>query len=450
MEMGFRPILFLLFLTLSSTLCAKELTETLQSSDGDKVTVRYDVTVNQDGTAGISILNVQKRLGVDNSGQYRHPERVRVLFFDKSGGHSEDKFKSDIHTEALMIPADEINYSRSVDGIVWLDEQPELRLKLIASSSSLSIPVYLAYYEKKHRYKVFASCGNLTIPLSIANNDRSEGKTALTKQTRTLTTTEEIEQESDLSDMEIVLLLMERIQSLLSQSPSGILPDGLDTYVGQLRQLELTITDRDVKTQIAELLTRIEDRKSEAASTASRLRMQEEADAAARSEETEARRNLEYLNERLDNVAGLSENDITELKSVANDLRRKSHSISDAGLASEMRSAADRCDGEAKKIDDAKKRRNIWMIIGGILLAILMFVGNHFLQQFRNLRNQKGIEEMQARIVKQAENDAKRRARSLAHNHMAKARNAARGNVTKTVNNGIDKITKGKGNKVTI
>ena len=448
--MRVRNIISLLGIFLSLSLWAKDSSVTLQSSDKDRVIVRYDVTINKDGTASISILNVQKRLGVENRDRYRQYERVKVLFFDKSGGYSEDKFKSDIATEALMISSDEISYTRSADGIVWLDEQPELKVKLLTESSALSIPVYLAYYEKKHRYKVIASCGNFTIPLSLPHNEEGVAAPQMGKRTRTLTTTEEIEQETDLPDTEIAALLMERIQSMLDQSSLSSMPDGIESDVSHLRQLELTITDRDVKAKIDDLLRKVETKKSEVNSSASRLRMQEEAEAIAKAEETEARRNMDYLKERLENISKLSESDIAEMKSLANELRRQSHSVTNESLASEMKSVADRCDVEAKKIDESKKRRTIWMIIGGILLAIIMFVGNQFFQYFRNLRSQKGIEEMQARIVKQAESDAKRRARGLAHNHMAMMRNKARGNAVKAVNSGINNVTKGKGKKVTI
>lgn len=448
--MKLRNIILPLCLLLSLTVWSKESTAILQSRDGDKITVRYDVSVNADGAAGISVLNVKKQLGFDNGDKFRDSERVKVLFFDKSGGHSADKFKSDIATEALLIPSDEISYTRSADGFVWLDELPQLKLRLLSSNSSLSIPVFLAYYEKKHTYKVFASCGYLNIPLSLPANADGNVSPAMVKRKRTLTETEEIEEDSELTDKEIALLLIDRIQSLLTESKEGSVPEGIDAYAAQLRQLELTIPDRDIKVKIADTFAKIEERKTEAASSASLLRQQEEADAAARTEETEARRNIEYLNERLDNFSDLSDDDVAELKSVANELRRKSHSVSDEALASEMKAAADRCDEEVKKLDDSKKRRNVWMIIGGVIMAILMFVGNHFFQHFRNISNQKGIEEMQTRIMKQAENDAKRRARGLAHNHMAMARNKARGKVNKSVDKGISKITKGKGNKVTI
>lgn len=445
-----RNIIFLLSLLLSLSLSAKESSVTLRSSDKDEVTVRYDVTVNKDGTASISILNVLKRLGVENRDRYRHPERVKVLFFEKSGGHGEDRFKSDIAIEALMIPSDEISYTGSDEGIVWLDEQPELKLKLHTERSSLSIPVSLAYYEKKHRYKVFASCGNLTIPLSLPQNEEGTAVPQMGKRTRTITTTEEIEQDTDMPDAQSAGILIEKIQGLLDQSSFSGMPEGLDTYVDLLRQHELKITDRDLRTKITDLLRKVEERKSEVNSSASRLRMQEEAEAAAKAVEKEARQIMDYLKERLENISKLSENDVAEMKSLANELRRKSHSVTNENLALEMKSVADRCDEEAKKIDESKKRRTIWMIIGGILLAIIMFVGNQFFQYFRNLRSQKGIEEMQARIVKQAESDAKRRARGLAHNHMAKMRNTARGKAVKAVNSSINNVTKGKGKKVTI
>ncbi len=447
--MSLRVIIFFVGIILPVLLWAKDSSVTLQSPQRDQVTVKYDLTVNKDGTVGITFLNVRKRLGVENSDRYRHSDRVRVLFFDKSGGHSEDKFTSDFPTEALMIPSDEITYSRSADGIVWLDEQPELKLKLHAENSSLSTPVYLAYYEKKQKYKLFALCGNLTIRLSISHNDEGVVNPQMKKKSRTLTTTEEIEEDTE-SDSEIAKLLIERIQNQLDQSSVNDLSNWLDADVGELRKLDLTITDRELKAKIADIFMKVEERKSEVATSSSRLRMQEEAEAVAKAEATDARRTMDYLNERLDNISNLSESDVAEMKSMANDLRRRSHSVSDENLAAEMKSVADRCEEEAKKIDESKERRNIWMIIGGILLAILMFVGNQFFQYFRNLRSQKGIEEMQARIVKQAESDAKRRARGLAHNHMAKARNAARGKAVKAVNNGINNVKNGKGKKVTI
>lgn len=444
--MSVKNIIFFFGIILSVPLWAKTTSVTLQSADRDKITVKYDVTVNKDGTATIVIQDVKPRLGWNNGDKYREQEKVKVLFFDKNGGHNEYKVKSDITTDALMVSSNEISYSSSQYGIVWLDERPEINLKLHTDSSSLSIPVYLAYYEKKHTYKVFASCGNLTIPLSLPRNEAVADGLKKEKVIRTLTTTEEIEEETVLSDNDQAMLLINQIQKLLDESSSSCMPDGIDFYKGELLKLRLTITDRDVLTKISDLFGKIEERKLEVASSTSMRHKQDKADAEA----DEARQNMNYLNERLDNISKLSENDVADMLSRARDLRSKSYSVSDEKLASEMKSVADRCDEAANKIDKSKKRRNVWLIIGGILLTIIMFVGNQFFQHFRNLRSQKGIEEMQARIAKQAESDAKRRVRGLVHNHMAKARNAARGKAVKAVNSSINNVTKGKGKKVSI
>ncbi len=446
MNYRYKILAFLIFFV-SLSLSAKEATVALQTPDGGRIIVRYDVTVDKDGAATISVLNVQKKLGMEYSNRL---DRIRVLFFDKSGGYSEDEFISDIDTEALMIPSNEIAYNRSINGIIWLDEHPELKLKLHTKSSSLSIPVYIAHYEKKHKYKILASCGKLTIPLSTPQHQETATVSPNGRMSRTITTTEEIENASDLSDVEIAEMLIGRIHDLIERSPADRLPEGLDFYVGQLREVEFNIRDVGVKSKIADVLRQVENRKTEVSEFESRLRTQEGADAAARAEEKEARRNMDYLNERLDNLSGLTENDMAEMKTLANEMRRQSHSVSDPQLASDMRSVADRCDEEAKKIDASKKRRNIWLIIGGILLGIVMFVGNQIFQHFRNLRNQRSISEMQENIARQAQSEAKRRARGLAYNQIAKTKNAVRNNVTSSVNKGINNISKGKGNKVTI
>lgn len=446
--MGCRFIIIAFLLCCGASVAtAKEQTATLQVPDGGKVIIRYDETVDREGNATIAVLNVQKKLGAEHSNQL---DRIRVLFFDKSGGYSNDHFKADIATESLLVPSDEMSYSRSADGVVWLDERPELKLQLRKSDVELSIPVYIAKYEKKHRYRILASCGTLSIPLAMPSQASTGAKTPEGRGSRTITTTEEIEDVADLPDSEVAEILIGRINDLIAGSPADRLPEGLDFYVGQLREVEFNLRDAALKAKIAETLRKVETRKNEVAEYASQLRMQESNDAMARSQQKEARRNLDYLNERLDNVSALSEGDVAEMKALANEMRRQSHAVDDPALAAEMKSVADRCDAEVKKIDDKKKKRNIWMIVGGVLLGILMFVGNQTFQHFRNLRNQKNITEMQDKLAKQAQGEAKRRARAMAYNQMAKQRNAVRGNVTRKVEKGIDNVTKGKGKNITI
>ncbi len=440
-------IIGFLLIFLSSSLYAEEMSTTLHTPDGGKVNIRYDVNVNEEGVATVKILNLQKKLGVGNN---ENLERIKVLFFDKSGGYSEDQFISDIATEALMIPSDEINYSRSTDGIVWLDNHPEIKLKLLKKKSTLSIPVYLVRYLKKHKYRILGNCGNWQIDLEVPSQTGGKSSGTNDRSKRTLTTIEEVEDTSELSDTETAVILINRIEELLENSPSDRLPEGLDFYAGQLRELEFRIRDDRFKARISKILKDVERKKEDVKKYSDELHNRENSELALMEEEKNVRSNIEYLNERLENISTLSENDVAEMKIIANEIRRQSHSVSDPELSVEMTNVADRCDEEIRKIDESKKRRNIWMIIGGIFLGFLMLIGNQVFQHFRNLRNQKNILEMQEKLAKQAQNEAARRVRGLAYNKMAQTRNSVRGKVTKKVEKGVSNLSKGKGKKVSI
>ena len=69
---------------------------------------------------------------------------------------------------------------------------------------------------------------------------------------------------------------------------------------------------------------------------------------------------------------------------------------------------------EIKKVEEAKKKRNLLMIAGGVLLCIFLFVGNQLSQHIRNMRNIKSMEDTQNKIAKRAEDEALRRAQSTA------------------------------------
>lgn len=105
----------------------------------------------------------------------------------------------------------------------------------------------------------------------------------------------------------------------------------------------------------------------------------------------------------------------------------------------------------AKQEVETSQKRTIWMIIGGIILAILGFVGNQAFQHYRNVRNEKNMMSMQQSIVRRAEDEAKRRAQSMARQKVNQVQNAARRKsqdyVRGSINSGINKIGKGKKNK---
>lgn len=436
-----------------STLSAKEYTETLSSRANDRITISYSVTI-RDGEASVSFTRVHKQLGMKLREKYDHPENVKVVFFDRNGNYRQDRFISDINTETPSINLDELSYTPSEEGYVWIDDQLKLRIKLHVSETSMSIPVYLAYYKKKHTYDIIAYCGNLTIPLSQSQhqNGKENGKKTIT---RTLTTEEEVEVCDDLSSSEIVILLINRINSSLSTCEGTTLPDGLEDDVRMLRENAFGIKDKKLQSKIDEVLLRVSEKKREIEQEANLSAKTEAEKANLAAIEQEARTNLEYLQERLASKEKLSESDMADLKAIANDLRRKSHSVKDHELAEQMNKAADQCDDEMKKIEDANKKKSVWMVIGGFLFVVLMFVGNHTLQYFRNLRNQKGIEEMQNRLAKNAENEARRRAHNAVGSKINRLQNAAIDKSRQTINggikNGIKQGIKGKEkNSITI
>ena len=101
---------------------------------------------------------------------------------------------------------------------------------------------------------------------------------------------------------------------------------------------------------------------------------------------------------------------------------------------------------EQKKTADAEKKRNTWMIIGGIILALGCFAGNQVLQHFRSIKNQKNMMEMQQNIVKQAENEAKRQARNYSRQKTGELVSKAKQNKNDYLQNKMGKQIN-KGNK---
>ena len=85
------------------------------------------------------------------------------------------------------------------------------------------------------------------------------------------------------------------------------------------------------------------------------------------------------------------------------------------------------------------KKLNIWMIIGGVILAILAFIGNQVFQSFRNNRNQMNMMNIQRSIANRAEAEAKRQ-----------ARNAIRSTTNRTVNQAKSKVREAVRKKNTI
>ena len=432
---------------------AREVRDTLRSDSRDKVFVTYDISY-QSNDVTITFTTVKKTLADDREGKYKLTD-VKVLFFERDGEFNDDRFTGDISTNSLREVKTDWEYERSGQGYVWLERDTELRLQLHAVESTLSIPIYLANYEKKHTYKIIADCGILKIHLKKENTADSYPRRSTGMRTESTVTTEEIEVDEldEHNNAEIADALMERMKDYLQQVPTASLLNDLKADYTELRRLEPTITDSELRSRISSLLQRVRDYEQEM----EEVNIRDENAEQTRRLLKDGRNNMEYLNDRLDNIDKLSESDLAELKSLSNQLRRSSKDIKEIGtqeaeqLAKKMVKTADRCDEEMKKTEDAKKRRSLWLIIGGFLLVVLMFVGNQVFQHMRNMRNQKNIKDMQDKMAKQAKDETRRRIRNTVRSNVNHAESTikqkSRNTVRNGLNNGVNNIIKKKGGK---
>lgn len=397
--MGNRKFLFALFLLLCSGIWAKEVTDTLESTKRDRVIVTYDITQNN-GQVVIKFIDAKKRLGRTFKDKYKKLDEVVVLFFDRMGNYGDETEFSGISPDPFMVPSG-VSYKISRDGYFLLNDNQKLSLELkSAETEELKIPIYIAHYEGKHRYKVFSSCGDLTIKLSKHKQTVNPSNPTTQLTTQTITSQEEL----DGSDADGVVAnsLINRITGLLEEQEEYPFSDELKQAISSLREISYRPIDSNLSSRIGEVLAACNLKEKELKANANAA-----AEAAAKKAELQAKKAQEEALARQDSIAA----------------------------AAQQKAEKDR-------------KQNLWLIIGGVILAILAFVGNQTFQHFRNVKNQKSIMDMQQNVVKRAEDEAKRRARNMAHSQINRVQGEVRRKTRGAINDGISKISKkGKGNK---
>ena len=236
-------LIFLLLFCSGSTSFAVEVEDTIMSMSKDYVFVRYNIA-EHNGKITVSFSEVRKRLGLKYRDKYRKLNEVCVLFFDR-GGDYKDKFKSDIGTEPLKVRSNEIRYIQSDDGYVRLDNRTDISLDLLTDQSTLSLPIYLAHYEGKQHYKVFAKCENLNIRLSKRARKGASGN-AMEVVKREIPVTEEVEVGTDMPPAQEAELLIKNVKEGLGQdNPSMATLESLGRKIDRLRDLEVVIPDKE-------------------------------------------------------------------------------------------------------------------------------------------------------------------------------------------------------------
>lgn len=382
--MGKSKFTFAIFVTMflnSLCLSAKSVKDTLVTSEGDRIIVTYDISRSDDKYT-IRFNNQLKKLGRINSGKYKDLSKVAVMFFDRTGGFSTDVSITDMVPQAFMVPSN-VNYERSTDGYFVIQDYPTLTF-VAHGNTEIGIPLYLAYHPKKGKYVLFSKCKGMKIRLS-SSSARSDSRGSFTTTQQTVTSTTEIE-----GDNGATLKVLESInyaKELLIEADRLPFIDNLEDEIRFLRLQKREVTDSELLSQITDVLESYEEKKAALAeqATAEQLAVQREADA-------KAKREADALQARNDSI-----------------------------MAAQQEQA------------EKDKKNNMWMMIGGVVLAILAFVGNQVIQSIRNSRNQRNMLDMQESIANKAEEEAKRRAKDAMRSATNQTVNQAKGEVRDAV-----------------
>ena len=383
----------------SLSVYAKTVKDTLVTIDGDRIILTYELLQSEDHHTIRFINNPRKKLGRINGDKYSDLSKVAVVFFDRTGGYSNNVSFTNMVPEAFMVPSN-VNYEHSSDGFFVVQDEPTLNF-IAKGSSDIIIPVYLAYHPKKGKYILFSKCKGMKIRLSAPSPVTRQQSTSQISQ-KTVTSTTEIE-----SDNTTVLKVMESIKlakELLYEADKLPFSESLQDEIRFIRVQKREITDAGLLSQISDVLQMYEDKKASLEENASAAQI-----AAQQEAEEKAKREAEEIQARNDSI-----------------------------MAAQQEQT------------EKDKERNIWMIIGGVILAILAFIGNQVFQSFRNNRNQKNMMNIQQSIANQAEAEAKRRARNAIRSTTNRTVNQVKNEVRETVRKKTTVKVNGKSKNLSI
>lgn len=389
-----RFMLSCLLWSISSTYgYSQTIRDTVYTTDKDRIIVCYDIACSN-GTYTISFHNdVRRKLGTINSKKYEDLTKIGVMFFDRTGNYDKNVSISGMVPESIMIPSD-VQYNHSPEGYFIIQDSPILIFKT-AGKATIDIPLYLAYHPKKEKYTLFSKCQDLRIKLAPAGNSIKPSSATRTLQ-QVVTSTSETE--ADNTALVKALESINLAQRLIEEADKLPFSESLIDEINYLRQMKRDITDQEVLSEIADILNKYEDKKKllEEQASAEQLAIQRQA-------EEKARREAEAIQAQNDSIV-----------------------------------AAQQLQAEKTQ------KRNTWMIIGGVVLAVLGFIGNQIFQHFRNARNQRNMMEMQQSIADQAEREAKRRARNAVRNTSNRVADSIKAKATDTANTKVLRKINGK------
>lgn len=408
----FRFLFLILTFCTCGNITARVVNDTLFSSQNDRVILSYELKQN-DEKVELRFTNIRIRLGDMLFDKYRKTSEIVAVFFDRVGDIKDIRFTG-LTPKALSVSSG-LGYSPSPDGYFLFDpyQYPSLVFdKKTAGEALMSIPVYIAHYEKKRHYEILCACGSLEVKLGTTPTQMPPAVTENAAPPQY----EPIEIEPEMSEEEDwALNMVNSIMSRLPEQTEAPIDATLEQEVKNLIDLKSKIKNEAVQERIKEAVDAFEAKKKELT----------EAQKAKEDQQMAIKADNEAFNQCLSIEA-------CELYL---------NSYPDGIHVEEVRAKKAELEASAKEKEDKEKRRKIWMIVGGTLLAILLFVGNQVMQTIRNKRTQRSMMQMQQDAVNRAKSMAKGKTQGAIRKQTDKARRAGQN----AVRDAVDGVTKPKG-----
>jgi len=377
------------FLSLISM--AKEIRDTVFTQDKDRIILIYNVSND-----GVNLqIDFSRRPRIIPSEKLKRTckgelDKLKVVTFDHIGSFGKVKWKG-MTPKAFMIPTD-LNYEKSSDGYYIFGECTPMTFSgNITSRTVIEIPLYIAIYEKKHNYRIVASGSK---PLAIKANKQKDRDTKSSGRQRSpeyeriaIHSTEEIE--ADNEDITRALSSIRLIDEFLARETELPFSMTLQAEINNLIGLKGKITEKDIIDRINEVLLKCDAKERE---------LKQQQHSAALTAKAEERALIEQQKQE----------------------------------AAEQQKKAEE---QARTQEEKQQKKTFWMIVGGVILAILSFIGNAVFKHFRDIKNQQSIMQMQESLSRQAEHEAGRRAREIIRNKAHQAANKGRNKLRASIQN---------------
>lgn len=384
---SFATIVFLLITSLPSF--AREIKDTLWTNKNDRVIVTYDVV--NDGARIVISTSSRPRI-VPSKGLIQACkgdfDKLKVVVFDRIGDFGATMWKG-LTPKAFMVPAG-LSYVNSSEGYYILGEnQPLIFSGVISAKTELKMTLYLAVYEKKQSYQIYSvSKRPLTIDCKkLSSRRESASHRVSTHEVERVLVHSSEELEADNEAITSALSSINLIQELLVRENEVPFSQALQMEIYNLRSIKSRITEKEVLDRLNEVLLQCADKERE---------LKETQHAAALAERAEEHALMEQQKQEA--------------------------------------AAQQKASEEKVKIQEEKQqKRTMWVIAGGVVLAILAFICNAVFRHFRDVRNQKSIMQMQESLARQAEHEASRRSQEIVRNKAHQVANKGRSKFRETL-----------------